>query len=72
MAAGPRALEIHVELLDVDVGHWCEHCLLPSGIWVSAVQKAPAPGWIFFGFNMCTDCENNDCPPLPLRRALSS
>lgn len=42
MATRMRVLSVRVEYLTHDEGHWCNTCMLPSGIrvWVAIISRA--------------------------------
>lgn len=53
------ALLVVVEVIGVEVGHWCNRCMLSSGIRIwYAVQTGPR--LCFHSAIACTDCEHED------------
>lgn len=53
------ALLVTTELLGVEVGHWCNRCLLSTGFRVFYVV-AIGPALCFHSASACTDCNHED------------
>ena len=56
-----NALVVHVELVDIATGGWCDTCLLPSMLHVTAAQHW-SYGVSLFEFDHCPDCGGHNCP----------
>lgn len=53
------ALLVTTEVVGVEIGHWCNRCLLSTGIRVWYVV-AVGPSLCFHSTNGCTECDHDD------------
>lgn len=54
-----RVLRVTTEVLGVEVGHWCNRCLISSGIRVRYVVGI-GPRLCFHTATACQDCDEDD------------
>lgn len=52
-------LHVHTEILGVEVGHWCNQCLLSTGFRVWYVNRI-GTSMCLHSANGCTDCHHED------------
>lgn len=64
-----RVVLLAMEVLGVEVGHWCNHCALPSGIRVLFVTRT-GPAMTFRTADGCTDCDGDDITVEPVARTI--
>lgn len=54
-----RVIYVTTELLGVEVGHWCNHCLTSAGIRVR-YTVAVGPTLCFHTATACQDCDHDN------------
>ncbi len=57
--AEPRVIFLAVEVLGVETGHWCNACMLPSGIRVWYVTRTGVAMTFRHGVG-CMHCDSED------------
>lgn len=57
------AVLVHIELVDIATGGWCNACLLPSMLHVTYAQHS-VYGTALGSFDRCLDCGGHNCPQL--------